>query len=84
MNRPKVNAKKSIGYLIASPRVVSARQAAAVQPHALNPPAHDAFRRFLDRANPDPNTLWVEARTQVRRTDGVPKCLSLPVETHDF
>ena len=34
-------------------------------------PAHDAFTRFLQRLEPDPQTLWQEARPLVRRQAGV-------------
>ena len=52
-------------FLIATPRHVSATEAARVQPEREEAPAHDAFTRLLQRLEPDPETLWCEARTQV-------------------
>lgn len=71
MNAPKVVADDYIDFLIATPRTCSATEAARVQPDALDPPAHDAFRRLLTRLEPDPDTLWGEAQPQVRPDDGV-------------
>ena len=71
MNAPKVNPDDYINFVIASPNVVSARQAAAAHPDQPESPAHDAFTRLLHRLEPDPNTLWVEAQPQVDRGDGV-------------
>jgi len=36
-----------------------------------DPPAHDAFTRLLSRLEPDPETLWVEARPQIDPAAGV-------------
>jgi putative transposase len=44
---------------------------ARCQPDLLNPPAHDTFTRFLHRLQPDPNTLWTEAQTQVQKDQGI-------------
>jgi len=52
----------SIDFIIASPRHFSCTEAAKVQPEAADPPAHDAFTRLLHRLEPDPETLWPEAR----------------------
>lgn len=71
MNAPKVYAEDYIDFIIASPKAVSARQAAAAQPDQADPPAHDAFTRLLHRLEPDPATLWHEAQPQVDRTGGV-------------
>jgi putative transposase len=71
MNAPKVAADDYIDFLIATPKVCSATEAARVQPHAPNPPAHDCFTRLLTRLEPDPDTLWTEAQPQVQRCDGV-------------
>jgi hypothetical protein len=71
MNAPKVVADDYIDFLIATPRACSATEAARVQPTKPDPPAHDAFTRLLTRLEPDPDTLWTEAETQVDRTDGV-------------
>jgi hypothetical protein len=72
MNAPKVVADDYIDFLIATPKVCSATEAARVQPDAPDPPRHDAFTRLLTRLEPDPDTLWAESETQVRRDDGVP------------
>jgi hypothetical protein len=70
MNAPKCRAEDYIDFLIATPKVCSALEAARVQPPQADPPAHDAFTRLLHRLEPDPQTLWVEAAPQVRRADG--------------
>ncbi len=71
MSAPKVHPRDYIDFLIATPKACSATEAARVQPDQPDPPAHDAFTRLLTRLEPDPDTLWTEARTQVRRDDGV-------------
>lgn len=71
MNAPKVDADDYIDSLIATPKACSATEAARVHPDCPTPPAHDAFTRRLTRLEPDPDTLWAEARPQVARHDGV-------------
>ena len=71
MNAPKVEPDGYMDFLIATPKIYSATEAARVQPDGPRPPAHDAFTRLLTRLEPDPETLWVEAEPQVRRDDGV-------------
>lgn len=71
MNPPRVQPEEYIDFLIATPKACSATEAARVQPPQPRPPAHDAFTRLLHRLEPDVQTLWQEARTQVARTDGV-------------
>ena len=71
MSVPKVFPQDYIDFLIATPKGYSGTEAARVQPSQPDPPAHDAFTRLLARVEPDPDTLWAEARTQVRRDDGV-------------
>jgi len=71
MNAPKIDADDYIDFLIATPKAFSATEAARVQPARPDPPAHDAFTRLLTRLEPDPDTLWAEARPQVDRTGGV-------------
>ena len=56
-----------IDFLIASPKAFCCTEAAAVQPESPDPPAHDAFTRLLHRQEPDPQTLWQEARPLVHR-----------------
>ncbi len=53
MNLPKVIDEDYINFIIATPRDVTATEAERVQP-----PAHDAFTRFLSRLEPDGETLW--------------------------
>ena len=71
MNAPKCQAEDYIDFLIATPKACSAVEAARVQPQRPDPPAHDAFTRLLHRLEPDPQALWLEARPQVRLTEGV-------------
>lgn len=71
MNAPKVDPEDSFQFVIASPNVVSALQAAAAQPDQAEPPAHDAFTRLLHRLAPDPTPLGNDAQPQVNRGDGV-------------
>jgi putative transposase len=71
MRPAKVHPADSIDFLIATPKACSATEAARVQPDRPAAPAHDAFTRLLTRLEPDPETLWTEARTQVRLADGV-------------
>ena len=71
MNKPKVDDEAYINFLIATPKVCSALEAARVQPELANPPAHDAFTRLLHRLEPDAGTLWQEAALQVERRGGV-------------
>ncbi len=60
-----------IDLLIASPRNFSCSEAAKVQPESGQPPAHDAFTRLLQRIEPDPETLWAEARPMVHTRGGM-------------
>ncbi len=60
-----------IDFIIASPKHFSCAEAAKVQLEATDPPAHDAFTRLLHRLEPDPETLWREARPLVHRKGGV-------------
>jgi putative transposase len=71
MRTAKCHDTDYIDFLIASPKAVSCTEAAAVQPDSRRPPAHDAFTRLLHRIEPDPETLWQEARPLVRRKGGV-------------
>ena len=69
MRPAKVRPDDDIDFLIATPKVCSATEAARVQPDTPDPPAHDAFTPLLTRLEPDP--LWAEAEPQVERSDGV-------------
>jgi DDE superfamily endonuclease len=60
-----------IDFLIASPRSFTCTEAASVQPESHQAPAHDAFTRLLHRLEPDPATLWREARPMVHTQGGV-------------
>ncbi len=71
MSEAKVRPEDYIDFLIASPRHFTATEAAQVQPHDSDPPAHDAFTRLLHRLEPDSETLWVEAESQVEKTTGI-------------
>jgi putative transposase len=71
MNPPRVTEEDAIQFLLATPKVASATEAARVQPAGPRAPAHDAFTRLLARLEPDPGTLWQEVRPHLRPTDGI-------------
>ncbi len=71
MNPPKVTAEDYINFIIATPRDVTATEAERVQPECKNAPAHDAFTRLLGRLEPDTETLWEEAKTQIDLSGGI-------------
>ncbi|HEV7844275.1 MAG TPA: transposase [Pyrinomonadaceae bacterium] len=71
MNPPKCSDDDYINFVIATPRSISATEAAKVQGDAEQAPAHDAFTRLLHRLEPDAATLWAEARTQISLTQGI-------------
>lgn len=71
MTAPRCVPSDYIDFLLASPKAVSALEAARVQPDRPGRPAHDAFTRLLHRLEPDPETLWREVAPLVRRGDGV-------------
>jgi putative transposase len=71
MNPPKVTDEDYINFIIATPRDVTATEAERVQPESKNAPAHDAFTRLLQRLEPDAETLWAEARTQIDLQSGI-------------
>src|SRR4051794_25643400 len=60
-----------IDFLVASPNVFSCTEAGRVQEPSPRSPAHDAFTRLLARIEPDPETLWLEARGLVEPSSGV-------------
>ena len=70
MTAPRCTPTDYIDFLLATPKVVSATEAARVQPHRPNRPAHDAFTRLLHRLEPDPETLWHEVSPLVPRQGG--------------
>lgn len=71
MNPPKCSDDDYINFVIATPRSVSATEAAKVQGDEEQAPAHDAFTRLLHRLEPDAATLWGEARSQVSLSRGI-------------
>lgn len=71
MNRPRCTDTDYIDFLVATPRSVSAIEAARSQPARAAAPAHDAFTRLLHRLEPDPATLWHEVAPLVERERGV-------------
>ena len=71
MNSPKCRSEDYINFLVATPKVCSATEAARAQPQKKDVPAHDAFTHLLARLNPNPIFLWYEARQQVRLNDGI-------------
>lgn len=71
MTSPRCQPADYIDFLAASPRTVSATEAARVQPDRPQRPAHDAFTRLLHRIEPDSATLWIEVQPLVRRGAGV-------------
>jgi putative transposase len=71
MTAPRCTVTDYIDFLLATPKVVSATEAARVQPDRPNRPAHDAFTRLLHRLEPDPETLWQEVSPLVPRQGGL-------------
>jgi hypothetical protein len=71
VNPPKCSDDDYINFVIATPRSVSATEAAKVQGSEEQAPAHDAFTRLLHRLEPDAATLWREARSQVSLSRGI-------------
>jgi putative transposase len=71
MNPPKCSDDDYINFVIATPRSVSATEAAKVQGDEEQAPAHDAFTRLLHRLEPDAETLWREAVGQVSLSQGI-------------
>ena len=71
MNNAKVQPESYVQFLLASPLRYTCTEAARVQPEQASPPAHDSFNRLLTRLEPDPETLWLEARAQIQRGEGV-------------
>ncbi len=71
MNPPRATDEAYIQFLIGSPAVVSATEAARAQPVHPTAPAHDSFTRLLHRLEPDPETLWAEVRPLIGLATGV-------------
>src|SRR3954468_14884555 len=70
MTAPRCTVLDYIDFLVATPKLVCATEAARVQPDRPHRPAHDAFTRLLHRLEPDPETLWQEVRPLVPRQGG--------------
>jgi putative transposase len=71
MNAPRGKPEAYMQFPVASPRVFSCTEAAAVQPHEPLAPSHDAFTRMLHRLEPGSDALWEEAKAQVTPDAGV-------------
>jgi putative transposase len=71
MSHAKVQPEDYLQFLLASPLQYTCTEAAWVHPEPVTPPAHDSFNRLLTRLEPDPETLWLEARPQLQLDDGV-------------
>lgn len=71
MNPPKCSDEDYINFVIATPRQVTATEAARVQPEGVKMPRHDAFTRLLERLEPDPEMLWREAETPIEKFSGI-------------
>jgi hypothetical protein len=71
MNIQRCNDESYIQFLVASQGRVSCSEAARVQPRSPFAPAHDSFSRLLQRLEPDPQQLWLEAEPLVRRGRGL-------------
>jgi putative transposase len=71
VNAPRSSDQAYLQFLIASPATVSCTEAANVQPRSPLAPAHDSFTRLLRRIEPDPETLWDEAKPLVEPAKGV-------------
>ena len=71
MNPARATDEGYIDFLIGSPALVSATEAARVQPARPLAPAHDSFTRLLHRLEPDPETLRAEVRPLICPASGV-------------
>jgi hypothetical protein len=67
MNPRRCTEQDYIDFLVATPRVATATEAARVQPDRPKAPAHDSFTRLLHRLEPEPEALWHETRPFVRQ-----------------
>jgi putative transposase len=71
MNPARCHETDYLDFLLATPKVCSATEAARVQPPRPHAPAHDSFTRLLQRLEPDPAVLWQEVQPLVRPDAGV-------------
>ena len=65
MRAAKCRDSDDIDFLSASPKAARCPEVARVQEPSPKAPAHDRFTRLLQRLEPDPETLWEEARLRV-------------------
>jgi len=72
MNPPKCNVEDCINFVIVTPRQVTATEAERLPPESKDAPADDAFIRLLPRLEPDSQTLWAEALTQLELEKAIP------------
>jgi putative transposase len=70
VNPPRCTPENYIDFLVASPGPVSCTEAARVHPEGPFAPAHDSYNRLLNRLEPDPEALWVEAEPLVEKAKG--------------
>ena len=71
VNAPRCTDYSYIDFLVASQNRVSSLEAARVQPESPFAPAHDSFTQLLQRLEPDPHQLWVEAEPLAQKANGV-------------
>jgi len=71
MSKTKIQPEDYVQYLLARPLQLTCTGTACVRPKQPDPPAYDSFTRLLTRLEPDPETLWIEARPQIRLDDGI-------------
>lgn len=71
MRTAKCQDSDYIDFLIASPDSFSCTEAARCQGPSPMAPAHDSFTRLLNRLEPDPETLWDEAKGLIPLNKGV-------------
>ena len=71
MTAPRCHPESYIPFLLATPKVCTATEAARVQPTRPAAPAHDAFTRLLHRLEPEPAELWAEVAPLFDRGTGV-------------
>jgi len=70
MNAPKCSDVDYINFLHASPKNVTAMEAARSAPLEDDPVAHDTYTRLLHRLDPSSDALWEETAPLVQRESG--------------
>jgi len=71
MNPPKCDEQEYMNFLLGSPKVVTATEAARVQASKEDPAHHDAYTRLLHRLEPEAHVLWEEAKGHVSLGEGI-------------